>query len=233
MNGTVQRLVAVCGVTLGAAAAARGQEALATHLWTFVEVATGTNTPVGAPDGILQPGESARLTLSVSFTPAVGSTITYTPPPGTGVGTVAGLGSVFFDILGGPGSQGTWSFHQRAAGFPIGGPGSELPGGTGRTGAGADQLSVSNTTNPVDAIWSMVWTPASYSSRAVMWQGAPSASSPNAHSSLFVQVGPGPNYIGLFIPGQFGSVSIPIVPAPGMGAFALVGVAALGRRRRR
>ncbi|MBL9032930.1 MAG: hypothetical protein JNM80_14635 [Phycisphaerae bacterium] len=221
---------------LVAASAALGQGPLATHSWSFVEVVAGTNTPVAAPDGILQPGEAARLSLSVAFSPAVGSTMTYTPPPGSGVGTVAGLGGVLFDILGSANSQGTWSFNVRAPAFSLGQAGDELAGGTGRTNAGAQQFllpgQTANSSNPVSAIWSMVWTPASFSPRTVTWQGAAASSSPSAHTGLLIQFDPVPSYVGVYIPAQFGSVSVPIVPAPGVGAVALVGAAALMRRRR-
>ncbi|MFN0134390.1 MAG: hypothetical protein ACKVW3_17895 [Phycisphaerales bacterium] len=221
---------------VGAASSAFAQGELAIHTWSFLEVAVGTNSPVPAPNGMLEPGEAARLTLNVSFTPAVGSTATYTPPPGTGVGTVAGLGGVFFDIVGDATAQGTWSFHQRSSAFSLGDPGDELPGGTGCTNAGAQQFllpgQTANSANPALAIWRIVWTPTSYSTRNVTWQGRPTISAPSNHSFLLLQVGPTPDYVGKYVPGQFGSVVVPIVPAPGVGAVVLGGALAATRRRR-
>lgn len=231
-------LVAV--VSGGCATVALAQGELVTYSWRFVEVVEGTNTPVASPNGMLQPGEAARLTLDVSFTPPVGSTVTYNPPPPPGVGTVAGLSEVFFNLLGDTSAQGTWSFHQRAPGFSIGMQGTELPGGTGRENASAAQFvlpgQTANALNPIPALWSMVWTPASYSPRSVTWQSAPGSSAPTTHSSLLIQYGTTaqgePQYVGKFVAGQFGSVAVPIVPAPGVGVVALGGAAWLTRRRR-
>lgn len=229
--------LAAVGISCGPALA---QGELVTYSWRFVEVVAGTNTAVASPNGMLQPGEAARLTLDASFTPSVGSTVVYNPPPPPGVGTVVGLSEVFFNLIGDATAQGTWSFHQRAPGFGIGMPGDELPGGRGRENASAAQIVINGmsviSSNPVQSIWSMVWTPASYSPRSVSWLSAAGSAAPNTHSSLVIQYGVGsagePLYLGKFVPGQFGSVSIPIVPATGLGLILLAAAGATARRRR-
>ena len=147
----------------------------------FVEVLAGTNAPVPTPNGILEPGEAARLSVSVSFTPAVGTTVAYTPPPSPGIGTMAGFGSMVVDLCVGPRNSpspsgfGTWSFVQRAPGWAFGDPGNVFFGSGGayfsylQAGQFVPPPMTANPANPIPDIWLGVWTPASYSDRSVLW----------------------------------------------------------------
>src|SRR4051812_24370991 len=95
--GMKARAILGLSIAAGLATTASAQENIA-YTWNFVEVAVGTNNPVTNPNGIIEPGECARLQLNVNVTPGIGSNATYTPPPAPGTGTIAGLGSVFFDL---------------------------------------------------------------------------------------------------------------------------------------
>src|SRR5689334_10311240 len=76
----------------------------------------------GNNNGILEPGEGAAIIVAVSVSPPVGTQVTYTPPPGTGVGTVAGLGSIRFDLVSGDcmANTGGWAQISRRAGWALG-----------------------------------------------------------------------------------------------------------------
>jgi hypothetical protein len=232
---------AILGLTLaaGLASAASAQENV-NYTWTFVEVTMGTNNPVANPNGLIEPGECARLELTVNITPGIGSTTTYTPPPPPGTGTIAGLGSIFFDLTGTGSAQGTWAFLSRATGFALGSAGT--PSGTGEavTAAQAGQFilpgSTANSSNPVNAIWRGVWCPTSYTNRTVTFTSMAAAAGGNNHSSILIQYGVDPDgnpqYIGKFVSATFGSVNIPVVPGPSSLALLGLGAVIAGRRRR-
>lgn len=219
---------------------ASAQSELITYSWMYREVLAGTNTPVPSPNGLIEPGEAVRLELSVGFTPAVGATILYSPPPGTGMGTVAGLNEILFDLVGTGSAQGVWSLVERAPGWGIGGAGSVTSGGTVIEDAAAGQLilpgQTANGANPVSAIWIGVWNPSSFVPRSVTWTSMPYFPGSTITCSLTVLTGQTaagePIYTNKWVPGQFGSVMVPIVPAPGLGATLLVGGMLASRRRR-
>jgi hypothetical protein len=138
----------------------------------FVEVFAGTNTPVPLPDGVLQAGEAARLELTVSFSPPVGTQVPYTPPPPPGVGAVAGFGFVCFSVQGlAPNAQGSWSFQSFAPGWPFASSTYQTP--TSIEGVMVGQFPLqgqtANSTNPIDPVWRAVWTPAHYQPRTAIF----------------------------------------------------------------
>jgi len=199
--------------------------------------------PVPTPDGLLERGERALLRLNVSFTNqnTVGS---FTPPAGTFTsGTIRGLGQGVIDLVGTGGAQGEWNLD------PVLNLGVNLEwdltggAGAGTPGAGGALLRTLqfgqfpqfafqiNTTNPIETIWSGVWTPESYQPRTVEFLSAPSPLVGEAHSFVLVRTS-SIFYIAARCGANFGAVQIPIVPAPA-GTLALVGGAvALGRGRR-
>lgn len=220
-------------------AAARAE--LVTHSLTFVEVISGTNTPVPSPNGLLEPGESARLVLSISFTPLVGSTVAYPPPPPPGVGTCAGLYKIFIDLANTPTTPGTWSMRAHAPGWGAGGNlGQSVANGAYLNDIGAGQLvlpgQTANPANPVDSIWRGVWTPASYSPRTVTWnvgQGEPGIEASAIMIQFAVEPGGAPQYTTLIVPGEYGTVAIPIVPAPATAPVLILAAAGFAPRRTR
>jgi hypothetical protein len=80
-----------------------------------------------------------------------------------------------------------------------------LPGGT------------ANSANPIPDIWRGVWTPTDYSARFVTWKLFGSGQEGSA-LSILIRYGTdplgNPEYIGKFVPGTYGSTTIPIIPAP-------------------
>jgi hypothetical protein len=152
-------------------------------------------------DGILSPGEHALLRLSVSFT-GQNTVATFSPAIGTfSSGTIRGFGAGFLDLQGSNQAQGKWDVD---AGHGLGvrppwdivGPGL----GSGTPAAGGAQLldlqmgqfpqssSGINTTNPVQDIWTGIWTPDSYATREVVFQVLPAAASNGASSALILRV---------------------------------------------
>jgi hypothetical protein len=234
--------VAALSLLAGAAAPAAAQE-LVTFSLSFVEVVAGSpgaGTPVANPNGLLNPGEAARLEVSITITPGIGSPVTFVPPPAPGSGTIAGLASIYFDIVGSGdnGGAGVWSGLSRAPGWALGGVGLPSPLGDRVSAAQAGQFvfpgATANPANPVEAIWRGVWTPSSYAGNYA-FTALPPLSPATAFSSILIHYGldPGGNplYIGKFVATQFGgSVQVLVVPAP--AAIPLLLAPLFARRKR-
>jgi hypothetical protein len=166
-------LAVVAGLPLAAAA----QESyLVTYSWN--EVLAGTTTP-GNGNSVVDPGEGARIRLGVTAqingTSAIGQTISYTNPAPGGTGTVKGIGSVVYDLVGdsnGATANGAWmpagpGFLGPAAPFTNGqSPGTAQPGGSSVHGMGGSQfIAPGGTANPANnnqQLFRGVWTPTSY-----------------------------------------------------------------------
>jgi hypothetical protein len=236
------RIMTGMSVVLLAASSAAAQQIRVGEvevLWNFVEVIAGTNTPVTHPNGVIEPGEGARLELTIQYSPPAGTVVNYSAPPGSGVGQVAGLASIIYDLAGiTPGWEGTWSHLSRRGGWGLGSAGSPGWGGNGIEFLQAGQFpfpgQVANPMNPAEAIWSGVWTPAVYSQRSTVFRGQ--TRTPSYGSGLYVQydtdpVGGHPLYVSVrTLADHHHAVEIPIVPAPGP---AVVGLLALGLGARR
>jgi hypothetical protein len=210
-----------------AGAPAFAQTGQVTYTLSWSEAAGGNG------NGILEPGESAQIVLRASFTPAVGSPITYEPPPGTGSGTVAGLGMINFDLAGDCiNHQGTWTLSGTGfqgttgttwgvrTGWGFGMPGQVMPNGD-VIGCLAGQFRVSSAdpTNPVVEIWRGKWTPSSWTARFVIFRVRAAEAAGLQHSSLAVQIDPTPQYALINVAAQFSQIYIPIgqavlVPCP-------------------
>jgi len=223
----------------GLAAAANAQ--VVNYAWTWSEVNAGTSTPVAVSNGQIDPGEGARLALSVTIVPGIGSPATYQAPPAPGNGTIAGLGSVFFDLFGTNANGGTWAVNRRATGWALGGIGDPQANGDLTAGSAGQFVLpgfIALPTNPVNNIWAMTWTPADYSARTASFQSAGAAAGSGNHSSILIQYGEDPQtgdplYVGRFVDGGVGgSGNIPIVPSPASLALLGLGGLAMARRRR-
>lgn len=178
----------------------------------------------------------------------IGSTATYTPPPPPGIGTIAGLASVFFQILASNANGGSWSNIVRNAaanpgGIPGGGdwtlgcPGTALPDGTiDYCQAGQFLLpgSTAQSNNPISNLWRGTWTPASYSARTV--QFVSSTGGLHQGQNILIQYGIDANGDPLYVSKKVSQshappISIPVVPAP--AALMVIAASILLRFRRR
>lgn len=232
---SVAAILGFAAMMAGAASPrAAAQEGRVDLLWDIIEVAAGTNTPVTAPNGAVEPGEWARFQLTVAFTPGVGSTITYVPPPPPGVGTVAGFSLYVMNLVMGSNGAGSWSMISQRPGWTIGPQGAPHQYGVDAFGFGqfVPFGEIANPANPINAIWQGVWAPESYTPRTV-----PFACWGSHAPSLLVQhgVGPGgvPLYIGTPVAGDDDFGQVHVVPAPGAGAGVILSAATFGSRRKR
>jgi hypothetical protein len=113
------RATLALAVAAGLPAAVSAQESFVVS-YSVQEVTAGSATPSAVQDGLISPGEGARITVTVrallaNGSSAIGANTTYpppNPPGGNGSGVIRGLGSVVYDILGDLGAAsaaGAWS----------------------------------------------------------------------------------------------------------------------------
>jgi hypothetical protein len=198
--------------------------------WSFTEVYAGTNTPVANPNGIIEPGEAARIALTVSYTPVAGTVVQIQPGPAT----VAGFGTSLFDLVGSNAAQGSWSHLGRDPAWS-GAHGQAAPDGSALHGLLVLQLPgpgvAPDPQNPIESIWWGAWMPDIYSPRMTTFASTHTSPQPTGGTSmLFVE------HLGSYFPVEaqtnFGSIHIPIVPSPGSGVIlTLAGALALRRSR--
>jgi hypothetical protein len=128
-------------------------------------------------------------------------------------------------------------FHRAGSGWALGNPGTPTYAGAYILDIQAGQFippgGTANSSNPITDIWHGVWTPAVYSDRAEVWNLSPALPGPS-QLAILVRYGTDPSgnpqYVVKFVPGTYGSTTIPIIPAP--SAF-LVLAPLLSLRRRR
>ena len=194
----------------------------------------------GNHNGVVEPGEGARFSLTVLMTPGVGAIISYSGG-GAATGALRGIGSGFIDLIGASGAQGVWTgmtidenWDLTGAGLGHGTPAS---GGAQLRNIQFGQFPVTNqyvnTTNPIVDVFEGIWTPASYAARTTGWSLSPAVPTNGIPSSVVIR----PNNSGSPVEmvaslsdlGQ--PLSVPIVPAP--PAAMLVGIAIVVAPRRR
>jgi hypothetical protein len=214
---------------LAIAGAAFGQSTTAARLSYSL-----TWQDTGNHNGVLEVGESAVLRLSVTMTPVVNTVIPFTGGVGGPTGTLRGVASGFIDVVGTGGTQGAFNLDE-AAGYGTDliwsgtvDPHSGTPNGTGimdiQFGQVATGSSTVMTTNPVVNVWSTAWTPASYAARTVTFGTAVGSASGGIASAVIIKWGPlNGNIQAASCLSDFGTLNIPIVPAP--GGLALLGIA--------
>jgi hypothetical protein len=197
----------------------------------------------GNHNAVLEVGESAVLRLTVTMTPGVNTVIPFSGGQGGPTGTLRGVGGRMIDLTGAGGTQGTFNLDE-FMGYgtdPIWSstvsPHSGTPNGTGiiniEFGQVAPGSSTVMTTNPVINIWSTAWTPASYAARTVTFGTAAGSASGGIASTVIIKWGPlNGNILWASCLSDFGTLNIPIVPAPaGIAVLGLGGVIAFARRR--
>jgi hypothetical protein len=203
-----------------------------------VEVHAGTNTPVANPNGLLEPGEALRFELTLSFDPPVGSPASWTPPPGSGSGIIAGLGYAQFHFQPLGDAAGTWSHLHRAASWTIGvAPEPQPAGDVNHIALGQVPApgSLPDPANPIQSIFHGVWQPTSYTARTVNWR-ANSAVTGGGYGLLYAQyIDPATNQpalVGLNATTPLYHLPVHIIPSPATGLAILLASPLLCRRRR-
>ena len=256
---SIVALAAVAGLAAGANAQIfqAGQGVSATLSLTWIEDPTGPTNG----NNVLDQGERALILMQISFA-GQNTLANFTPGIGPFTsGTILGLGSCYVDIRSnagdatglynngvtnppstsvGPlaGSTGTSGYGVRG-GWRLGGTvanGSPIANGFQNIGPGQlpTDPSLANATNPITNADRLGWTPNSYATRTQTFQVFGAAGTNNNVVGLYCdldgQTG-GAAYI-LTSAITFGSVNIPIAPAP--ASLALLGLGGLvaGRRRR-
>jgi hypothetical protein len=255
------RATLALALVAGLPAAASAQEQFVVN-YSWVEVNAGTITAVASPNSILEPGEAARIRIGtearINGTSAIGQTSTYTTPAPGGTGTVRGLGSAVYDLVGDNNAataNGTWGGFVGGFTGPLSGqpfnsglsPGTAQAGGSSVHGMGGAQFLLpgqsATGTNSNVQVFRGVWQPASYAQRTVAFQGRASVLVPTGEQNsiliaygLGTDPGTGENFdllVGKYFSTNFGTaLNIPVVPAP--SSLALLGLGALvagGRRR--
>lgn len=217
---------------VGAAAAGAAGQGLVVHNWRVEEVIAGTEVRVEDANGVIEPGEAARFTLSVEFDPPVGTIVPYTTPE-PGVGPVAGLLSQCFALASPVGGEGEWSHVRRAEGWE--GAFAAVPGFVSIQAWQDVEAGPMSAQNPVGDLWSAVWTPAGYEPRVVEWRSQVSCMA--GTSKLAVSLGRDPGtgqemYTFVRVPTEYGVAPVVIVPAPGtLALLAAAGLFVMRRRR--
>lgn len=196
------------------------------HLqWREVD---GSGNPVANPNGVLEPGESAQISLSFSFTPPVGTFLPLPPPlePGWTVHSLAGLSAFHLNH-----SLGSWQNISIKSGWN--GSAGTLQGSAIQHIALGQEALGADTSNPVQNIWQGIWTPANYLPGEASMSTVHHGLDPNSFAFLWMSM-PGPPQSF-----QFGHASalvdqilIPVIPAPGSAAL-FVGALVMTCRRRR
>jgi hypothetical protein len=179
----------------------------------------------------------------VSFTNQ-NTVASFTPPVGTfSSGTIRAFGAGFLDLRGAGAAGGDWDLDPAHGygpdpSFDLLGP----PGyGTPQNG-GAELINIVFgqfpqgggfvTSNPIQNIWSGLWTPASSAPRAVSFTLGPGTASGGFGATIVFRTS-GSTAAAAYCPATFGSVLIPIVPAPGPTALLAAAAALVARRPRR
>src|SRR5688572_4399445 len=79
----------------------------------FVEYSAATQLPVAIANGVIEPGESAMVRVTMAYDPAHGTPITYPSSiliGSSGSGTIGGFWNGSFNLTGTGGAEGMWLF---------------------------------------------------------------------------------------------------------------------------
>lgn len=232
-----QKTALVCLVcTLFSGAMSRAQPVHFDVSLRWTEVVAGSNTPVAFPNGVLDQGEAALVSLSVSFSPPVGTLVPYQYPSPGGIAPIAGFAGIGFSMIATSALGGDWSSPTSSQGFDVGlsvplPDGSILLCGATQTPSGS---SFPNPVNPLPDLWRAVWTPSTYSSRQVSFAVEPAA---DGAPRDYVYLGTGSTG-NPFFGWAYGTnttytpISFPVAPCPA-SMVAVLGMAFISIRGRR
>jgi hypothetical protein len=207
------------------------------HHLSFTEVDAVTGLPIANPNGILEPGEGARIALSISFDPSVGTVLV--DPPNLAGFRIHAAHRTQIDLLSSGETSGAWMHLAVSPGWDawMGDPPHGFPTSNGRIvehilpqqhAIGAD------TRNPVPEVWSGIWIPHSYSSREIRFNTVPRGiNGVVTASTLWLENPAAPGeFLNYFARTEISQMFLPIIPAPSGGTtLALAGILALRRRR--
>lgn len=213
-------------------------------------------------NGILETGEHALITMNVSFTGQNTAANFNPPIGSFSSGTILGLASAYIDIRStsgdatglynggitvptstsvGPNNNNTGtSGYGVRGGWRLGGNvanGTQATNGFQNVGPGQLPLDPpsANVTNPINGMERLGWAPASYALRTQTFTVAGALGTNNNVVGLYLDLDGGTTGGAAYVPTSaitFGSVNIPLAPAP--ASLALLGLGGLvaGRRRR-
>jgi hypothetical protein len=251
------RVALALAAASGLAATVQAQELIRVS-YTWNEVVGLTTTPVTNPNSVLDPGEGARINLTIQAlingTSAVGQTTSYTPPPPPGSGTVRGIASMIYNLVGDNNAttaQGSWGARSVSSVLSTGAfTGNVLNNGSQLDSFGGGQFvapgGTANSSNPIANAFRGVWQPNSYAGRTVNFKAAAGTAAPSGQQNgILVAYGitmgdptdPTTWYDNLltkYVSSDFQTgINIPISPAPSSVALLGLGALVAGKRRRR
>lgn len=221
-------LIAVCVLAVRCSA----QELQVWHHLAFREVDSTTGAPVTTPNGVLEPGEAALISISFSFVPNVGQAVTGYPNvlvhafarSSLDLDNMLQTPGTWFDLRMPPG----WNHSVQHAGFPT------AFGGVRLIQPSQDFVEA-NQNNPVLDVWQGLWVPQSYDAQEARFMTWPFGSNGFRDSSkLWVRDAANPNIYGhVSAWTNIDEITIPIVPAPSAVAFTHMAAWMLIFRRQR
>jgi hypothetical protein len=212
-------------------------------------------------NGVLDTGETALIVMDISFT-GQNTAASFSPSIGSfSSGTILGLGSAYVDIRStagdaaglynggitvpastsvGPNNTGGTTGYGVRSGWRLGGNvanGTQAANGFQNIGPGQlpTDPSGANTANPISGAERLGWTPTSYAQRTQTFTVSGAVGTNNNVVGLYFDLDGGTTGGAAYLTNaniNFGSVNIPIAPAP--ASLALLGLGGLvaGRRRR-
>jgi hypothetical protein len=231
------RLAPVVLVALASAASAQQpltQDSRVTYALSWTEA------PGGNGNGLLDPGESAVIHLTASFSNQ-NATGSFSPHQGPySSGTIRGLGFGFIDLVGVGLTQGTWDVtpangYGVAAAWALDANGNGTSTNNGSTlanlqfGQFPSSAAQINATNPVVDIFTGKWTPASYAAGYREFH-VTAASIAGIYDSSVLFATTGGTTVSAFTGTDFGYTVITFPAPSGLALFALAPF--LARRRR-
>jgi hypothetical protein len=212
-------------------------------------------------NGVLEPGERALMLMTLSFTGQF-SRVVFNPIGAFSSGTITGLGSAYVDIRSAAGDftglfnggitsptsasvgpnadiTGTSGYGVRG-GWRLGGNiANGQPAPAGFVNIGPGQLptdpSGANQTNPIANVERLAWQPLTFTQRTQTFAVLPAAGTTNNVVGLYLDLDGGTTGGAAYVMTSritFGSVNIPIAPAPaGLSLLGVGGLAFASRRK--
>ncbi len=204
------------------------QSTFANFALSWSEVDASTHLPISNSNGILEPGEAAKLSFSVAFSPI--GTVVQVP---AGTATVSGFARTGFILEAG--LIGAWSDQQVPSGFltyPLLPLGQNILQDVWQPNPALGSSPIS--TNPIPSLWSAVLAPAMYMPSFATFRLSVRI---DDYPTLFVRTGTDPQGNPLFgtvepLSDWGADLTIPIAPAPSIPSAVVLASVFAARRRR-